>query len=112
MEKIFKLLARLSEKLETSLKTLDNLEIEYSGIQAVIASYTQDIGPFLFLPIEILDLTVRTKNILKGQYIDYIGDLIQLTALDLRKMSGMGVKSLNEIQTELARRGLKLKERK
>jgi DNA-directed RNA polymerase subunit alpha len=51
---------------------------------------------------------VRSTNCLKGENIFYIGDLVQRNESDLLKTPNLGKKSLNEIKTVLASRGLSL----
>jgi hypothetical protein len=64
----------------------------------------------LLLPIEDLELTVRSANCLKAEKINYIGDLIQKTEREISLIDNLGKKSLNEIKTVLASRGLSLNE--
>ena len=51
--------------------------------------------------IEILRLSVRSKNCLKQENINYIDDLVVLSESDLKRIPNMGVKSLNEIKEKL-----------
>jgi DNA-directed RNA polymerase subunit alpha len=62
----------------------------------------------LCLPVDDLELTVRSANCLKAENINYIGDLIQRTETELLKTPNLGRKSLNEIKEVLATRGLSL----
>ncbi len=64
--------------------------------------------PMLCLPVDDLELTVRSANCLKAESINYIGDLIQRTETELLKTPNLGRKSLNEIKDVLASRGLSL----
>ena len=66
------------------------------------------VDPMLCLPVDDLELTVRSANCLKAESINYIGDLIQLTEPELLKTPNLGRKSLNEIKDVLASRGLSL----
>lgn len=59
--------------------------------------------------IDILNLTARPHNCLKGENIFTISDLLECGLNDLLKLPNMGRKSIKEIQMELASRGLKLK---
>ncbi|MBN2690004.1 MAG: DNA-directed RNA polymerase subunit alpha [Gammaproteobacteria bacterium] len=68
----------------------------------------ESIDPILLRPIDDLELTVRSTNCLKGEQIRYIGDLVQQNESDLLKTPNLGKKSLNEIKTILASRGLSL----
>jgi len=66
------------------------------------------INPLLLRPVDDLELTVRAANCLKAENIYYIGDLVQRTENDLLKTPNLGKKSLTEIKTVLAQRGLSL----
>jgi len=66
------------------------------------------MNPLLKRPIDDLELTVRSTNCLKGEDIFYIGELVQCAENDLLQTPNLGKKSLNEIKTVLASRGLSL----
>lgn len=67
-----------------------------------------DIDPMLLRPVDDLELTVRSANCLKAEYIHYIGDLIQCTEVELLKTPNLGKKSLTEIKNVLASKALSL----
>jgi DNA-directed RNA polymerase subunit alpha len=67
-----------------------------------------DIDPILLRPVDDLELTVRSANCLKAENINYIGDLIQRTEVELLKTPNLGKKSLTEIKDVLASHGLSL----
>lgn len=64
--------------------------------------------PMLLKSVDDLELTVRSANCLKAESIQYIGDLVQRTEVELLKVSNLGRKSLTEIKDVLAQRGLSL----
>ena len=64
--------------------------------------------PMLLKSVDDLELTVRSANCLKAENIQYIGDLVQRTEVELLKVSNLGRKSLTEIKDVLAQRGLSL----
>lgn len=66
------------------------------------------VDPILLKPVDDLELTVRSANCLKAEDICIIGDLIQRTEIELLKTPNLGKKSLTEIKTVLAERGLSL----
>lgn len=66
------------------------------------------IDPLLLRPVDDLELTVRAANCLKAENIYYIGDLVQRSEYDLLKTPNLGKKSLLEIKSVLAQRGLSL----
>jgi DNA-directed RNA polymerase subunit alpha len=65
-----------------------------------------DIDPMLLSSVDDLELTVRSANCLKAQNVKYLGDLVQFVESDLLKVPNLGRKSLNEIKSVLAERGL------
>lgn len=67
-----------------------------------------EIDPILLRPVDELELTVRSANCLKAENLNFIGDLIQRTEVELLKTPNLGRKSLTEIKDVLASRGLSL----
>jgi len=63
----------------------------------------------LDMPIEELDLSVRSYNCLKRAGINTVGELIQKTVEDMMKVRNLGKKSLEEVQEKLAELGLSLR---
>lgn len=76
--------------------------------EASAATEEPDIDPILLRPVDDLELTVRSANCLKAEQIYYIGDLIQCTEVELLKTPNLGKKSLTEIKSVLANKGLSL----
>ena len=72
------------------------------------AEKEEEVDPILLRPVDDLELTVRSANCLKAESINYIGDLIQRTEVELLKTPNLGKKSLTEIKDVLASRGLSL----
>ena len=68
-----------------------------SGLDAVLAK-----------GIDELDLSVRSANCLKAENINYIGDLVQRTEVELLRTPNLGKKSLTEIKEVLESHGLSL----
>jgi len=64
--------------------------------------------PMLLRSVDELEFTVRSANCLKTENINYIGDLIQKTEIELLKTPNLGKKSLNEIKDILSSRNLYL----
>ena len=63
----------------------------------------------LGMPIEELDLSVRSFNCLKRAGIDTVGDLINRTEEDMIKVRNLGRKSLDEVIQKVHSLGLELK---
>ncbi len=66
------------------------------------------VDPLLMRPVDELELTVRSANCLKAENINYIGDLIQRTEVELLRTPNLGKKSLTEIKEVLESHGLAL----
>jgi len=64
----------------------------------------------LDLPIEELELSVRSFNCLKRAGINSIGDLCERTENDMVKVRNLGKKSLEEVKQKLGALGLSLAE--
>jgi DNA-directed RNA polymerase subunit alpha len=78
-----------------------------------------DIGPSpadavfaeqLSLPIEELNLTVRSYNCLKREGIHTVGELITRSEAELGDIRNFGAKSIDEVKYKLAELGLALKD--
>ncbi len=65
-------------------------------------------SPNLMLPIEDMDLSVRSYNCLKREGVATIGELVQKTEQDLLDVRNFGQKSIEEVKQKLAERGLSL----
>ncbi len=61
------------------------------------------------MPIEELELSVRSYNCLKRAAINTIEDMIQRTEEDMIKVRNLGRKSLEEVDQKLSELGLSLR---
>ncbi|MDP4530483.1 DNA-directed RNA polymerase subunit alpha [Alkalimonas delamerensis] len=91
----------LAEQLEFFVELRDKSEPEKREEKP-------EFDPILLRPVDDLELTVRSANCLKAEQIQYIGDLVQRTEVELLKTPNLGKKSLTEIKDVLASRGLSL----
>ena len=82
--------------------------VDLRGRDAAHAAGEAHFDPVLLKPVEELELTVRSANCLKAENINYIGDLVQKTEVELLKTPNLGKKSLTEIKDVLAQHGLTL----
>lgn len=90
---------------EKELKRLDRILKKAS--KPVTLKLTEDS------PIEDLKLPARPYQVLKGQGIDKVGQLEELTELDIEKMPNIaGKKPINQIKETLAKHGRHLKPNK
>lgn len=99
--------------LRDQLTVFVDLEAEASeaageGAAGVPGARAGALDPFLFRPIDELELTVRSANCLKAESVYYIGELVQRTENELMKTPNLGKKSLNEIKEALKAHDLEL----
>lgn len=66
------------------------------------------VDPLLLRSVDDLELTVRSANCLKAENINFIGDLVQRSEVDLLRTPNLGKKSLNEIKSVLSSKDLSL----
>jgi DNA-directed RNA polymerase subunit alpha len=62
------------------------------------------------IPVETLNLSVRSFNCLKRAGISKISELLDMTEDEIIKMRNFGKKSLDEIKQVLEERGLSLRQ--
>jgi len=96
---------RAGSILKDQLDVFLDLRGQDEGAAAV--SETQ-VDPILTRPVDELELTVRSANCLKAENINYIGDLVQRTEVELLRTPNLGKKSLTEIKEVLESHGLAL----
>jgi DNA-directed RNA polymerase subunit alpha len=106
-----------TEALSSSGETLRDLfglfaEVDESGpggltIGADPAAATPT-SPNLLLPIEDMDLSVRSYNCLKREGVATVGELVQKTEQDLLDIRNFGQKSIEEVKQKLIEMGLGL----
>jgi DNA-directed RNA polymerase subunit alpha len=105
----------------TALASAGSTLVELFGLARELDETAEgiDIGPSpqdaqlaadLALPIEELDLTVRSYNCLKREGINTVGELIGRTEADLLDIRNFGQKSIDEVKMKLAGMGLGLKD--
>jgi DNA-directed RNA polymerase subunit alpha len=62
------------------------------------------------MPVEALDLTVRSYNCLKREGIHTVGELITRSEADLMDIRNFGAKSIDEVKDKLISMGIALKD--
>jgi len=93
----------------TILKDQLDVFLELRGQdEATSITAESQIEPILLRPVDELELTVRSANCLKAENINYIGDLVQRTEVELLRTPNLGKKSLTEIKEVLESHGLSL----
>ncbi len=65
-------------------------------------------SPNLMLPIEDMDLSVRSYNCLKREGVSTVGELVTKTEQDLLDIRNFGSKSIDEVKQKLAEMGMGL----
>jgi len=78
-----------------------HVEEEESGID-------EELAAKLAMPIEGLDLTVRSSNCLESNNIQTVGQLVRMTDADLLKIRSFGKTSLREVRRKLSEMDLSL----
>ena len=86
----------------------DTIEDEMVTDEAEDAGIDEELVTKLALPIENLDLTVRSGNCLESNHIETVGQLAVMTEAELLKIRSFGKTSLREIRRKLADMGLSL----
>lgn len=68
----------------------------------------EELAAKLAMPIESLDLTVRSSNCLESNNIQTVGQLVSMSEADLLKIRSFGKTSLREVRRKLTDLGLTL----
>ncbi len=72
------------------------------------ADMDEELAAKLAMPMEALELTVRSSNCLDSNHIETVGQLVEMTEADLLKIRSFGKTSLREIRRKLVDMGLSL----
>jgi DNA-directed RNA polymerase subunit alpha len=86
------------------------LNVEAEGIEIGPSPTDAALAADLALPIEDLDLTIRSYNCLKREGIHTVGELVARSEADLLDIRNFGAKSINEVKEKLVGLGLSLKD--
>ena len=86
------------------------LNVEAEGIEIGPSPTDAFVAEQLSMPIEQLDMTVRSYNCLKREGIHTVGELITRSEADLLDIRNFGSKSIDEVKVKLAGLGLALKD--
>ena len=86
------------------------LNVEAEGVDIGPSPADAALAADLALPIEEMDLTVRSYNCLKREGIHTIGELVGRSEADLLDIRNFGQKSIDEVKGKLAGMGLALKD--
>jgi len=86
------------------------LNAEAEGVDIGPSPIDAQLAADLALPIEEMDLTVRSYNCLKREGIHLVGELVARSEADLLDIRNFGSKSIDEVKLKLAQMGLALKD--
>src|SRR5215212_5718039 len=86
------------------------LNVEAEGIDMGPSPTDAALAADLALPVEDLELTVRSYNCLKREGIHSVGELVSRSEADLLDIRNFGAKSIDEVKAKLASMGLALKD--
>ena len=86
------------------------LSPEAEGIEIGPSPTDAALAADLALPIEDLDLTIRSYNCLKREGVHTVGELVARSESDLLDIRNFGSKSIGEVKEKLAALGLSLKD--
>ena len=86
------------------------LNLDAEGIDMGPSVMDAALAADLALPIEDLDLTVRSYNCLKREGIHTVGELVNRSEADLLDIRNFGSKSIDEVKAKLVSMGLSLKD--
>lgn len=86
------------------------LNVDAEGIEIGPSAADTFAAEQLTMPIEQLDLTVRSYNCLKREGIHTVGELLGRSEADLMDIRNFGAKSIDEVKAKLQTLGLALKD--
>ena len=107
---------RAELKKEMSLEVAMDIVAEKFGFESkeALEECLNNGGRFgndkLDMPIEELDLTVRSYNCLKRRRVNTVGELVEYTLEDLMRFRNMGRKSIREVVEKVHNLGLSFKD--
>jgi len=86
----------------------ETVEEEVRTDEAPAGGVDEALAAKLAMPIESLQLTVRSSNCLEANHIQTVGQLVKMTEADLLKIRSFGKTSLREVRRKLSELGLSL----
>lgn len=102
--------ALAAEMLVVNLKPFVELEKTVETIDMLKQEVKEEENKFENMPIEDLDLSVRSYNCLKRAGIQTVAELTQKTEDEMMKVRNLGKKSLKEVKEKLVEQGLSFRD--
>lgn len=102
--------ALAAEMLVVNLKPFIELEKTVEELNMIKVEEVVVENKFENMPIEELDLSVRSYNCLKRAAISTVAELTQKTEEEMMKVRNLGKKSLKEVKEKLAENGLSFRD--
>ena len=102
--------ALAAQMLVTNLTPFVELEKTVEDLNMIKEEEKVEENKFEVMPIEELDLSVRSYNCLKRAAISTVAELTQKTEEEMMKVRNLGKKSLKEVKEKLAENGLSFRE--
>jgi len=95
----------MNEHVNLFIELCDNM----SDMQIMVSKEEDEQVKVLEMPIEEMDLSVRSYNCLKRANINTVDDLIKKSKGDMLKVRNLGLKSIEEVVAKLQSYGLSLR---
>jgi len=95
----------MNEHVNLFIELCDNM----SDMQIMVSKEEDEQVKVLEMPIEEMDLSVRSYNCLKRANINSVDDLIKKSKGDMLKVRNLGLKSIEEVVAKLETYGLSLR---
>lgn len=86
------------------------LNVAAEGIEIGPGPSDNAVAADMALPVEDLELTVRSYNCLKREGIHSVGELVARSEADLMDIRNFGAKSIDEVKEKLTELGMSLKD--
>ena len=80
----------------------ETVEEEVRAEEVEVPQVDEELAAKLAMPIESLELTVRSSNCLESNNIQTVGQLVRMTEADLLKIRSFGKTSLREVRRKLS----------
>ncbi|MCL2675306.1 MAG: DNA-directed RNA polymerase subunit alpha [Firmicutes bacterium] len=102
-------LSLAAKAIEDHIKLFVSLSANISGMDILVSREDNEHQRILEMPIEDMDLSVRSYNCLKRANINIVEDLTRRSEEDMLKVRNLGRKSLDEVISKLRSYGLDLR---